>query len=166
MGNSTPEEAWVALNRNIGAKLKYPLPACTLTEAECKSIMYPAIRAALPRAGMSSSLSVEFRDGPVDSLGVGILSLYHYSGTSRCAILMDQLHKKTQLGHIMMGNIEDIVLEAGLFGSVWQLDTTKIGKYISKHSWLYATIAYNNEHNISLSIPHGKLVPKRTQKFF
>ena len=162
IGNSTPEEAWVALRTNIGAKLKYPLPACTLTETECKSIMFPAIRAALPRAGIASSLSVEFRDGPVDSLGVGILSLYHFSGTSRCAILMDQLHKKTQLGHIMMGNIEDIVLEAGLFGSVWQLDTSEIGKYISKHSWMYATIAYNNEHNISLSIPHGKLDAKRT----
>ena len=62
----------------------------------------------------------------------------------------------------MMGNIEDIVLEAGLFGSVWQLDTSEIGKYISKHSWMYATIAYNNEHNISLSIPHGKLDAKRT----
>ena len=97
IGNSTPEEAWVALRTNIGAKLKYPLPACTLTETECKSIMFPAIRAALPRAGIASSLSVEFRDGPVDSLGVGILSLYHFSGTSRCAILMDQLHKKHSL---------------------------------------------------------------------
>ena len=55
----------------------------------------------------------------------------------------------------MMGNIEDIVLETGLFGSVWGLNSTDIGKYISKHSWLHATIAYNNEHDILLSISHG-----------
>ena len=134
IGHATQEEAWTALTTNIGAKLKYPLPACTLTETECKSIMFPAIRAALPRAGIASSISVEFRDGPVDSLGVGILSLYHFSGTSRCSILMDQLHKKTHLGNIMMSNIEDIILDTGLFGSVWNIDTAKVGKYISKHS--------------------------------
>ena len=61
----------------------------------------------------------------------------------------------------MMGNIEDIVLEAGLFGSVWELNSIDIGKYISKHSWLYATIAYTKEHDILLSIPHGQLEPKR-----
>ena len=123
--------------------------------------MFPTIRAALPRAGIASSISVEFRNGPVDSLGVGILSLYHFSGTSRSTILMDQLHKKTHLGNIMMSNIEDIIIDTGLFGSVWELDTAKAGKYISKHSWMYATIAYNKENNITLSISHGQLKPKR-----
>ena len=32
LGYSTPEEAWTVLRCNISAKLKYPLPACTLTE--------------------------------------------------------------------------------------------------------------------------------------
>ena len=94
-GNSTAEEAWTALHTNIGAKLKYPLPACTLTEKECKSIMFPAIRTALPKAGIASSISCEFRDGTIDKLGAGVLSLYHFSGTSRTSILIDQLHKKT-----------------------------------------------------------------------
>ena len=39
----TPEEAWTALHCNISAKLKYPLAACTLSETECKSIMFLAI---------------------------------------------------------------------------------------------------------------------------
>ena len=41
-GNSSREEAWTALHSNISAKLKYPMPACTLTGRECKSIMFPA----------------------------------------------------------------------------------------------------------------------------
>ena len=61
----------------------------------------------------------------------------------------------------MMSNIEDIILDTGLFGSVWNIDTAKVGKYISKHSWMYATIAYNKENDINLSIPHGQLKPKR-----
>ena len=47
-GHSTHKEAWTALNTNISAKLKYPLPACTLTEKECKTIMRPALKAASP----------------------------------------------------------------------------------------------------------------------
>ena len=31
MDHSTVEEAWTALHTNIGAKLKCPLPTCTLT---------------------------------------------------------------------------------------------------------------------------------------
>ena len=42
--HSTPEEAWTALHCNISAKLKYPLAACTLSEPECKSIMFPDIK--------------------------------------------------------------------------------------------------------------------------
>ena len=73
--HSTPEEAWTALHCNISAKLKYPLAACTLTETECKSIMFPAIKAALPRAKMASNLTTAFRDGPVGSLGGGPLNV-------------------------------------------------------------------------------------------
>ena len=89
MGHLTAEEAWTALHTNIGAKLKYPLSGCTLTEEECRSIMFPAIRAGLPRVGIASNISSAFRYEPVDSLGAGILLLYHFSGTSRNTILMD-----------------------------------------------------------------------------
>ena len=97
LGHSSPEEAWTALHTNIGSKLKYPLPACTLTESECKSIMAPAIRSALPRAGISSCIKNEFRDGPSESMGAEVLSLSHYSGTSTAVMLIDQKSKRTQL---------------------------------------------------------------------
>ena len=61
-GHSTIVEAWITLLTNISAKLKYPLPACTLTEAECKSIMCPALKASPPKAGIASYISTECRD--------------------------------------------------------------------------------------------------------
>ena len=161
LGHSSPEEAWTALHTNIGAKLKYPLPACTLSEAECKSIMFPAIRAALPKAGIASCISTEFRDGPITSLGAGVLSLFNYMGTSRTACLVDQIGKETQLGVIMKCNIEDLVLDAGLFGSLWTAPVIHISKYVATHSWLYATIKYNSDNDIELSLPHGYLHPQR-----
>ena len=88
--NSTPEEAWTALHCNISAKLKYPLVACTLSEKECKGIMYPSIKAALPRARIAANLNTTFRDSPVGSLGAGVISLYHTMGTSRTAYIIEQ----------------------------------------------------------------------------
>ena len=37
--NPSPVEAWPAIHTNIRARLKYPLPACTLTEKEYKSML-------------------------------------------------------------------------------------------------------------------------------
>ena len=51
LGNPSPVEAWTAIHTNISARLKYPLPALTLSEKECKSIMYPALKAALLKSG-------------------------------------------------------------------------------------------------------------------
>ena len=61
----------------------------------------------------------------------------------------------------MMANIEDIIMEAGLSGSLWEFDMTDISKYISKHSWMHSTIEYNFDNDIILNIPHGQLRGKR-----
>ena len=117
--------------------------------------MFPAIRAALPRAGIASCMSTKFRDGPIDSLGAGVLSLFNYTGSSRTACLVDQLGKGTQLVVIMKCNIADIVLDAVLFGSLWTASLIHISKYVATHNWLYATIKYNSDNDIILSLPHG-----------
>ena len=69
--NSSPEEARTALHCNISAKLKYPLPVCTLFEAECKAMLFPDTRAVLPKAGISTYISSDYRDNNIDILGAG-----------------------------------------------------------------------------------------------
>ena len=88
--------------------------------------MSPAIRTALPMAGISSCIKSEFRDSLSESMGVGGMSLFHYSGTYRTALAMYQRNKQTQLADSMMVNIEDIVMDAGLFGSLWELSVNDI----------------------------------------
>ena len=152
--HSTLEEVWTALHCNISAKLRYPLEDCTLTEYKCKSIMFPEIRAALPRAHITANLNTAFRDGPVDSLGGGVLSLYHFTCTSRTTRILEQLNRGTLLGKIINTNIEDLVRDAGLHGPVWDMDVSLIYKYVDKHSWLYASVEYNAAHDIQISVKH------------
>ena len=60
-----------------------------------------------------------------------------------------------------MCNIEDIVVNPGLFGKIWDMPVTDIPKYIETHSWVYAVQSYNAAHNIVLIISHGTNQPKR-----
>ena len=119
IGHCSPEEAWTALHTNISAKLKYPVAACTFSDKECKSIMFPALKAALPRAGIASNINVDMRDGPIGSLGGGCLSLYHFMGTSRTSIAVGYITHRIPLGNIVLINIEDLVIDAGLYVSIY-----------------------------------------------
>ena len=91
LGNPSPAEAWHALTCTISPKLKYPLPASTLSQKECQSILFPTIKAALPKSKICSMMPAAVRDCPQQYGRLGLSSLYHYQGTSRVAILTEQI---------------------------------------------------------------------------
>ena len=59
----------------------------------------------------------------------------------------------------MMIKIHDLVIKVGLFGSIWEMSIKFILWYVSKCSWLYATIDHNTEKNISILIPVEETKP-------
>lgn len=121
-GNLYPKEAWTVLHTNISPRLKYPLVSCTFSEKECRSIMFHAIKAALPKTGVSSTIDSSIRDGPINSFGCGVWSLYHFMSTARTTCMIEQLMHNTPLGQIIRINIEDIVIEAGLYCPLWTIN--------------------------------------------
>ena len=118
LGNPYQKEAWLALHTTITAKLKYPLSACTLSSKECKSIMYPVIRIGLPKSDFSLTLCRAIRNCPSACGGAGVLSLFDYQGISRTAMYVEQVHRKTTTGMLLLQNTEELVLETGLYGSL------------------------------------------------
>ena len=99
--------------------LKQSVPACKLMEKEYKSITYPAIKAALPKSGISGVMTIEIRDGPTCTGGAGVLSIYHYMGSSRTSLLVEQLLRDTPLGNNIRVCIENMILDAGRYGLLW-----------------------------------------------
>ena len=160
-GHPTQLEAWQALHTTITAKLRYPLPACSLTESECKSIMYPALKSALPKAGIASNIVGKIRDGPLEFGGAGVLSLFHYQGTARTSMLVEQVYKQSTTGKLILTCIEDLVLETGLYGSMWSMPFEDVKKYIHNHSLVYDIWKYNTNYDISISTKHAVLSPQR-----
>ena len=159
-GTSSQEETWTALKSTISRKLVYPLPALTLTEAECRSIMAPALKAALPRAGISSTISSVVRHAPSESLGLDVLDTE--MGTLRTSFLAYNCWQQTPTGILLNGSIENQLLEMGLYGSIWENSRfPTYSKYCSNHAWLFHVCEFNNQKEIHLSIPHTQLCPKR-----
>ena len=93
LGNPSPAEVWHAFTCTISPKLEYPLPASTLSQKECQSILFPAIKAALSKSKLCSMMPAAVRDCPQEYGGLGVSSQYHYQGTSRVAILTEQIYK-------------------------------------------------------------------------
>ena len=96
--------------------------------------MFPAIKSAMLRSGITSVIKAEMRDGPGASGRVGILSLYHYIGTSRKYLPVEQLFRNTPLRFSIKLGIEDLTLDAGRYGTLWLMPFTMIKKYIDTHS--------------------------------
>ena len=123
--------------------------------------MYPAIMTALPRARIAPNMGNPFRDGPIGSLGAGVLSLYHFMSTSRTACIVEQTNRRTPLGDSILLTIDNLVIDSGLYGVVWRILVTFIKKYVGKHSWIYASIKYKFENNVDIYVRHGELSAAR-----
>ena len=54
--------------------------------------MFPTTRAALPISGIASSLEADIQDGPDTNGGAGVLSLFHFQGTSCITMVIDQIY--------------------------------------------------------------------------
>lgn len=135
-GHPSHIETWTALHTNISACLKYSLAASTFSEKECKSIMYPAIRAALPCSGICGSIATGMRDGPRDSGGMGVLSLFDQQGCARTTAL-EHLFCKSPTGIQMNICLEDICQEIGMHGDIWTLPFGRYSKWIAKDSCFF-----------------------------
>ena len=123
--------------------------------------MYPAIKAALPKSEIVANMNIEARDGPLHRDGVDVISLFHYQGTSRTVMMVDQCNRQTPTGKLLNLWIEDLVLEAGLYGPLWGMPIEKISSWVSKYSLVYHTCIYNDDNNIIVSIPHNELKSAR-----
>jgi hypothetical protein len=163
LGRPSQKEAYTALKTTISAKLKYPLACSTLTQQECKSIMHPALKAALGKSGLASNISTKVRDGPIESGGAGILSLFHFQGTARIAALTEHVLRRTPTGKQILICIEDMTLDTGLYGLLWDMPFPKYSKWVDKQSWIYSICEYNHQHNITIQCPHPKINPSRVQ---
>ena len=57
----------------------------------------------------------------------------------------------------MRVGIEDLVMDAGRYGLLWDMPFPIISKYIDNHSWVFAVLEYNHLHNIAITCAHQEI---------
>ena len=161
LGRASPQVAWTALRTTISAKLKYALSACTFNEAECNKIMAPAIMAELPRAGISRMFPQALRHAPTSHFGLDIIHLHTQMGTARVAMLVDHCWRNTPTGQFLRLNIEDIVLESGLYGPLWDQNYNMYSSWCQTDTWIFQVCNFNADHHITIDVAHACLSPHK-----
>ena len=159
--NLSQEDIMHALQTTILKALQYPLLPHSFTKEECRSIMFQALKIALPKSGFSQRISSEIRHGPNGSLGIGIPDLYVYAGSAKITALVDHLWQDTPTGKLLKVCIEDFLLDSGFFGNINDLDFGILKKWACKHSWIYDCLKFMHEFDIDITIKHEELRPKR-----
>ena len=123
--------------------------------------MWPALKTALPKSGISSLISTAYRDGPRKYGGAGCLSLFHCQGSNRTVLIVEAVHRKTPAGFFLLLCIEDVVLDAGQYGSLWDMNFINVSQYIQSHSLIFHMWEYNTKHDIHISLSHTTLTAQR-----
>jgi hypothetical protein len=147
---SNKEEIWTALHCTIPFAMSYSLSASTLTREECRVIMSPIYKVRLPRAGISSTIPIAIRSGPIKRGGLGILDAYMYMGVSQVETLISNIWKRMPTGRLLEIALEDIALEIGL-KDTWKPTNLQLGlKYATTPSWIRHLFLFTIENDIQI----------------
>ena len=143
-GQVSQMEAWLALTTMATKSIEYPLPALTLSEKECTSIMWPILKEFLPRSGMNRNMKRDLIYSSNKFQGLGLKNVYLLQGIAHVSDIIEHSWKRTITGHFIRMCLEALRLEIGVNGPIFQkryLDYEKIllTKSWIQHSWEFAS---------------------------
>ena len=149
-GHPSPTVAWTALHKTISARMKYSLPVYRFTKTQCKYIMAPAIAIGLQKSGISKNFPTPARHAPITSGGFNDLHMYNEMGVARTTALLDHCHNDTPTGKFMKMHLEHLVMETGLYGSIWTMPHKQLTKWCTKSTLIFHTCKYQADNEIVL----------------
>jgi hypothetical protein len=128
------------LKTTILKKLEYDFPALSLTEIQCKAIMAPVLKAALPKSGYNRNFPRKLIYGPISHLGGGIHHLFSSQIIEHQAlIVMRHGTCESFTGKLLRGTMETLKLELGLPAKIFDQDFKTVGRLATdcwvKHLW-------------------------------
>ena len=159
VGHLSRNETWTALNSGILKALAYPLPALTLSEDECQTLMVPLIEAAFPRCGISKKMARAVRYGPKSYGGFGVDNIFLSQGASKIQYIIEHLWKNTPTGRLIRNTAESLSLEANvtdIFTSPYPTAT-----WIRTTSWIHSAWKFMSQSAITFDKSPVRFKPRR-----
>ena len=160
-GHVDRAEAWTALTAVAMKSVDYSLPALTLSEHECTQIMWPLLKAFLPKSGFNRHYPRDFLYSNEDLQGLGLKNIYLVQGISHVCDIVHHLWAKTITGHLIQQGLEQMRLELGVNTDFFQQDYYAFEPLIMTPSWLQHTWQFNTDYGVTINPSIPKLQQRR-----
>ena len=138
-------EAWYALTSTIWKSIEYPLPALTMTYKECAYIMAPAKEGGLSKSRICQKLPLEAVHGPLRYQGLGLNHIKITQEVSHLEIIRQHIWRDTPTSRLIQENTEELHLEIGLGGNIFDYPYTPFRKAVTE-CWLLNTWEFIDQH--------------------
>ena len=153
--------AWQALTTSLLPKLRYPLPATTLSRKACINILAPALQAGLPASGIVRTFPRTLVHAPLTARGLNIPDLYSEQGISYIEMLLAHGHKADDItGKLIRGSVQQLKVELGLPGPLFRQDYQKFHQ-LATESWIKHVWLFLWENSMSMDDPGPHLEVRR-----
>ena len=150
VGHINKGEAWTALTTMAMKSLEYPLPALTLSESECKEIMWILLNSFLPKAGINRNIKRDVLYGPIAYQGLGLKDMYLTQGIAHVCDIVEHSWKSTISGHFIEMCLEQLRLEIGRNVPILSSDYNKFIPTNLTRSWIQSTWKFMSDNNIKM----------------
>ena len=145
--------AWTALTCIANSKLRYPLPATTLSEKKtCKTIIWPILNVLLPKCHLARRFPQKLLYGPGCCLGLDLPSLFIQQGIFHAVDIVERVHYHDVTGHLIRTAIEHLHLETGQQQFTLSNQFEVINNTLLTKSWVVETWRFMHQYNITIDI--------------
>jgi hypothetical protein len=144
----------------IWSSLKYPLPACNITEQEGMSITQELHCCLLPKMGANCNYPLVYRHAPASLQGLEFPAIYLEQGIGQLHQVLTHGAIATTTGHLMRISLEQAQLEVGIGTPFLEASFADFG-FLLTDCWWKSVWEFIWKHDITLTYPDQHLPPQQ-----
>jgi ribonuclease HI len=145
------EEAYLSYMTFFLPKIRFPLPALTLTEQQCAKIQSPALNALLPKLHFNRHTARSIIHGPIKFGGVNLPHVYTYQCIGQLELFLGHIRSQDKTSELIMISISNLQLIVGSSTSFFNLPFPQYAKWVIP-GWLTSLWKFLHRVNFSLQI--------------
>ena len=161
-GHLDRNESWTTLTHVALKAIEYSLPALTLSEKECTSIMAPLLQSHLPKSGLNRNFPRDILYGPMKNQGLGLHNIFLTQGISHiCDIIAHSWQNNSMTDNLIKACLEQLRLELGIGVNILSLNYNEYKYVLLTKSWVKDTWKFLSEYGIKLEVEISMPKPRR-----
>ena len=161
-GHLDRHESWTTLTHVAMKSIEYALPALTLSEKECTSIMTPLLSTHLPKSGINRNFPRDILYGPVETQGLGVHNIFLTQGISHiCDMVTHSWQTHSMTGDLINTCLEQLRLELGVGGNILSLNYDEYKHVLLTKSWVENTWKFISDYGIMIDLEIATPTPRR-----